>query len=144
MSENQKPETREQTGKKKKRTVIAHSPFIWTPGSRCLRFFTRSVKQAGALPNDSAVPWRYKTGAWHIAPWTRAPFFEMWGKPKDCREPQEICHYYTVFPPDRQAFSACCSPEKEISSIFLSTNHYTLSTAAPQRSPDLLRTCPNL
>jgi len=73
-------------------------PVIYaTPGSRCSRFFTRYVKQAGALPSESAVPWRKNTGAWHITPWTRAPFFEMWGKPKSCRDPQEICHYYTDF-----------------------------------------------
>ena len=58
------------------------------PGSRCPRFFTRYVKQAGALPAVSAVPWRQGRGHDITALWTRAPFFEMWGKPKDCREPQ--------------------------------------------------------
>ena len=36
--------------------------FFLPPGSRCPRFFTRSVKQAGALPNAFAVPWRIKRG----------------------------------------------------------------------------------
>ncbi len=83
--------------------MIAHSPFMRTPGSRCPRFFTRSVKQAGALPNASAVPWRIKTGAWHNVPWTRAPFYEMWGKPKGCREPQDVCSYYIIESIVRQA-----------------------------------------
>ena len=83
--------------------MIAHSPFMRTPGSRCPRFFTRSVKQAGALPNASAVPWRIKTGAWHNVPWTRAPFYEMWGKPKGCREPQDVCYYYIIESMVRQA-----------------------------------------
>ena len=45
--------------KKHRQTADA---FLCTPGSRCSRFFTRYVKQAGALPNDSAVPWRQKRG----------------------------------------------------------------------------------
>ena len=66
--------------------------FLSAPGSRCPRFFTRYVKQAGALPAASAVPWRVIRGHDITALWTRAPFFEMWGKPKDCREPQVVEH----------------------------------------------------
>ena len=44
--------------------VLPHQeePFPKPPGNRCPRFFTRSVKQAGALPNAFAVPWRIKRG----------------------------------------------------------------------------------
>ena len=53
-----------------------------------LRFFTRYVKQAGALQHISAVPWRQRRGHDIHLP-TRAPFCEMWGKAERCRTPQE-------------------------------------------------------
>ena len=35
-------------------------------------------------------PGVFANGGMTLHPWTRVPFFEMWGKPKSCREPQEL------------------------------------------------------
>ncbi len=57
--------------------------------------FFHPLCKAGWYPAECFCrPLAYKTGAWHIIHWTRAPFCEMWGKPKGCREPQDVCHYY--------------------------------------------------
>ncbi len=57
--------------------------------------FFHPLCKAGWCPAERFCrPLAYNTGAWHIIHWTRAPFCEMWGKPKGCREPQDVCFYY--------------------------------------------------
>ena len=43
-------------------------------------FFTRYVKQAGALQLLTAVPWHAYARGHDVHRLTRAPFFEMWVK----------------------------------------------------------------
>ena len=60
--------------------------------------FFHPLCKAGWCPAERFCrPLALKTGAWHIVHWTRAPFYEMWGKPKSCREPQDVCHYYNKY-----------------------------------------------
>lgn len=57
--------------------------------------FFHPLCKAGWCPAERLCrPLALLTGAWHIVHWTRAPFYEMWGKPKSCREPQDVCFYY--------------------------------------------------
>ena len=59
------------------------------PKCRCTRFFTRYVKQAGALSTTFAVPWRSQERGHDIRRQTRAPFYEMWVKTGPWRTLQE-------------------------------------------------------
>ena len=53
--------------------------FFW-PREPMSSFF-HPLCEAGWCPAERFCrPLAYNTGAWHIIHWTRAPFFEMWGK----------------------------------------------------------------
>ncbi len=71
----------------------SHSPF-WNPREPMPSFFHPLCKAGWCPAERFCRPLALKTGAWHIVHWTRAPFYEMWGKPISCREPQDVCFYY--------------------------------------------------
>ena len=76
-------------GNKKNEKDRDQSQSIWNPREPMPSFFHPLCKAGWCPAERFCRPLALKTGAWHIALWTRAPFYEMWGKPKDCREPQE-------------------------------------------------------
>ena len=74
----------------KKETEVSHFAKLRMPQDAAVPyFFTRYVKQAGALSTASAVPWRPYERGHDIRRRTRAPFYEMWVKTGPWRTLQE-------------------------------------------------------